>query len=106
MEQSVIARDGMQLSNYAENGYKTLVSNDCDLILKEIEDYMCYIIHMSAIWPAVTTITSTEYIYLYNNMRGTRVRRGSCKRLFKTGQSLERHMRWIHRLGGYSKLFS
>ena len=29
-----------QLSDYTANGYKTLVSNDYDLILKEIEDYM------------------------------------------------------------------
>ena len=58
--------------NYIENGYKTLVSNDYDIILKDIEDYM----------------------------RGTRVRCGACMRLFKTGQSLGRHMGWIHRLGG------
>ena len=29
-----------QLLNYAENGYKTMISNEYDLILKEIEDYM------------------------------------------------------------------
>ena len=39
-----------QLLNYPENGYKTMISNDYDLILKEIEDYM----------------------------RGTRVRCGTC----------------------------
>ena len=60
------------LEDYAANGHKTLVSNDYDFVLREIEDYV----------------------------RGVRIRCPSCRRLFKTKNSLSRHMRWIHRLGG------
>ena len=54
-----------QLSDYAANGYKTLVSNDYDFMLGEIEGYV----------------------------RDVRVRCPSCRRLFKIKHSLSRGMR-------------
>ena len=58
------------IEHYEENGYKCIVSNDYDLIIKEWNDYM----HESCI--------RCKY----------------CRWKFKTSKTLGRHIRYFHRI--------
>ena len=57
------------IDRYEDNGYKCIVSNDYDLIIKEINDYM----------------------------QDIRIKCKYCKRKFKSKETLKRHQKFIHR---------